>query len=154
MTKRRALFLCTGNSSRSQMAEAPVYALLGDTWQAASAGTHPAPQVNPLAVQAMAELGLDVSAAQPKRVDGFRGEPFDLVVTLCDDAAGNCPLWLGRGAVVHMGLPDPTAVEGDEPQRLAAFRAVRDGIREKVATLSAWTEPPPANLGLDLQRKM
>ena len=134
MSKRRVLFLCTGNSARSQMAEALVNAFLGDTWEAYSAGTAPAAQVHPLAVQAMAEVGLDISTQQPKHLEVFRGQDFDQVITLCDSAASQCPFWLGRGRQVHMGFPDPAAATGPEAERLALFRQVRDDIREQVLT--------------------
>ncbi len=114
------------------MAEALVNGLLGDTWEAYSAGTRPAAQVHPLAVQAMAEVGLDISAQRPKHLDIFQGQEFDRIVTLCDGAAAECPVWLGRGRQVHLGFPDPAAVEGTEAEQLAAFRRVRDAIRERV----------------------
>ena len=88
--KRRVLFLCTGNSARSQMAEGWVNHLRGETWQAFSAGTHPAGRVHPFAIEAMREIGIDISAARSKSVDEFRDAAFDLVVTVCDDAAEEC----------------------------------------------------------------
>ena len=152
--KRRVLFLCTGNSARSQMAEALVNHLLAEEWEAVSAGTKPAEQVHPLAVRAMAELGLDISAQRPKSVDAFRGMSFDLVVTLCGDAAENCPLWLGGGRIVHIGFPDPAAATGTEEEQMAVFRQVRDAIREQViAFLTAPEEGPPAG-GFDLHLKL
>ena len=148
--RKRVLFLCTGNSARSQMAEALVNHFLADRWEAVSAGTQPAEQVHPLAVRAMAELGLDLSAQRPKSVEAFRETPLDLVVTLCGDAAENCPLWLGKGRVVHIGFPDPAAATGTEEERLAVFRKVRDALREQVlAFLTSFQEGPPAD-GLDL----
>ena len=130
--KRRVLFLCTGNSARSQMAEGLVNHFLGDRWEAFSAGTHPAGYVHPLAVQAMAELGIDISGQRSKSVEEFRGQPFDVVITLCDSAAQECPVWLGPGRAVHMGFPDPAQADGVMADRIDAFRQVRDGIREKV----------------------
>jgi arsenate reductase len=132
MPKARVLFLCTGNSARSQMAEGLVNHDLGDSWQAYSAGTRPAGYVHPLAVRAMAELGIDISGGRSKSVDEFRDETFDRVITVCDNAARNCPAWLGRGAVRHVGFVDPAAAEGTEEERLAVFRQVRDAIRERV----------------------
>lgn len=132
MSKRRVLFLCTGNSARSQMAEALVNHFLGDTWEAWSAGTKPAPKVHPLAVRAMAEVGLDISDQWPKHLDAFRGQEFDQVITLCDSAAAECPFWLGRGRQVHLGFPDPAAATGTEEERMAVFRQVRDAIRKTV----------------------
>jgi len=144
MSKRRVLFLCTGNSARSQMAEALVNHFLGDAWEAHSAGTKPAPQVHPLAVQAMAELGLDIAARQPKHLDAFRGQEFDQVITLCDSAAAQCPAWLGRGRQVHIGFSDPAAATGSETERLAVFRQVRDAIREQVLEYLRQVRAEPA----------
>ncbi len=132
MTKRRVLFLCTGNSARSQMAEALTNHFLGATWEAHSAGTVPAAAVHPLAVRVLAELGLDIRAQRPKPVEVFRGQDFDQVITLCDSAAAQCPFWLGRGRQVHIGFPDPAAATGTEEERVAVFRQVRDAIREEV----------------------
>lgn len=132
MSKKSVLFLCTGNSARSQMAEGLVNHTLGDAWQAFSAGTKPSGYVHPLAVKAMAELGIDISAHRSKHTDEFRDVELDRVVTVCDNAAKNCPVWLGSGRVKHIGFPDPAAAEGDEEQRLEAFRVVRDGLRERV----------------------
>jgi arsenate reductase len=130
--KRRVLFLCTGNSARSQIAEGLVNHFLGDRWEAFSAGTHPTGYVHPLAVQAMAELGIDISGQRSKSVEEFRGQPFDVVITLCDSAAQECPVWLGPGRAVHMGFPDPARADGVMADRIDAFRQVRDAIREKV----------------------
>jgi arsenate reductase len=132
MMKKRVLFLCTGNSARSQMAEGLVNHFLGDEWEAYSAGTEPTGHVHPLAIRAMAELGINISHQRSKAVDEFRDAEFDLVVTVCDNAASNCPLWLGPGQVKHMGFPDPAAVSGSEAERLAVFRQVRDGLRQEV----------------------
>jgi arsenate reductase len=132
MEKKRVLFLCTGNAARSQMAEGLVNHLLGDRWEAYSAGTAPTGHVHPLAIQAMAELGINISAQRSKSVDEFRHTDFDLVVTVCDQAAQNCPLWLGPGQVRHMGFPDSAAATGSEAERLEVFRQVRDGLRQEV----------------------
>ena len=134
MTRRASnvLFLCTGNSARSQMAEGLVNYFLGDRWEAHSAGTQPAGYVHPLAVQAMAELGIDISSQRSKSVDEFRQADFDLVITLCDSAANNCLLWLGEGQVRHIGFPDPAAAVGSEAERLEVFRQVRDDIHREV----------------------
>src|SRR5687768_5878449 len=102
MARKRILILCTGNSARSQMAEGLVNFFLGHEWAAHSAGTRPTGRVHPLAVQAMAELGVDISEHHSKSVDVFRNAPFDLIVTVCDDAAEDCPLWLGEGSKLHM----------------------------------------------------
>jgi len=125
--KHKVLFLCTGNSCRSQMAEAIVNARLGDVWEAYSAGTRPAGYVHPLALRALAEIGITHSG-RSKHTDEYRGVPFDLVVTVCDDAAENCPVWLGQGKRVHLGFPDPAKATGTDDQIMAAFRQVRDDI--------------------------
>ena len=132
MKKPQVLFLCTGNSARSLMAEGLVNHFLGEHWEAFSAGTKPAGYVHPLAIQAMAELGIDISAQRSKSVDEFREAAFDLVVTVCDDAARNCPVWLGKGKRVHLGFLDPAAATGSEEERLELFRQVQDGLRQKV----------------------
>ena len=124
--KHTVLFLCTGNSARSQLAEALVNHLRGERWHAVSAGTHPTGYVHPLAIAALNEVGIDASGARSKSADEFRGTAFDLVVTVCDSAAEECPLWLGQGKRTHIGFPDPAK------GTLADFRAVRDAIREKI----------------------
>jgi arsenate reductase (thioredoxin) len=137
--KRRVLFLCTGNSCRSQMAEAIVNARLGDRWEAVSAGTHPEGYVHPLAVAALAEIGIR-HEGRSKSADEYRGADFDLVVTLCDSAAEECPVWLGKGKRIHAGFPDPAAA-GD----LDTYRKVRDGIaREIIALLERHALEPDA----------
>jgi arsenate reductase len=132
MSRKKVLFLCTGNSCRSQMAEGLVNHVLGDSWEAFSAGTKPAGYVHPLAIRAMAELGIDISAQHPKHADEFRGVALDRVITVCDRAAKNCPVWLGQGRVKHIGFPDPAEAEGEQEKRLAVFRQVRDGMRKEV----------------------
>lgn len=132
--KRKILFLCTGNSCRSQMAEAVVNARWGEQWQAVSAGTQPTGYVHPLAVRVLAEIGIE-HAGRSKHADKFREKPFDLVVTVCDDAAENCPLWLGQGKRVHVGFPDPARASGTEEEMLAVFRRVRDEIERRIGAL-------------------
>jgi arsenate reductase len=114
------------------MAEGLVNHFLGDEWEAYSAGTAPAGYVHPLAVEVMAELGIDISAQRSKSVAEFRHAEFELAITLCDDAARNCPLWLGPGRVEHIGFLDPAAATGSEDERLEVFRRVRDGILQEV----------------------
>jgi arsenate reductase len=142
--RKRVLFLCTGNSARSQMAEGLVNSLIGDRWLAFSAGTEPASSVHPLAVRAMNELDLDISDAKPKSVDEFRTQPFDVVITLCDEAAQRCPLWLGQGQTIHIGLPDPAQASGNEENQLNVFRQVRDAIRDRVLGRLAEIESTPS----------
>jgi arsenate reductase len=114
------------------MAEGLVNRLLGERWEAFSAGTAPSGYVHPLAIEAMAELNIDISDQRSKSVDEFRGQAFDAVITVCDDAAENCPIWLGSGRVHHIGFPDPADASGTEKERLRVFREVRDGLRRRV----------------------
>jgi arsenate reductase len=132
--KRKALFLCTGNSCRSQMAEAIVNARLGEVWEAYSAGTQPAGYVHPLALRALTEIGIQ-HQGYSKHADEYRGVPFDLVVTVCDDAAENCPVWLGQGRRMHLGFSDPAGVIGTEEEVMAVFHQVRDDIAQQVPPL-------------------
>jgi len=135
MTKKcTVLFLCTGNSCRSQMAEAIVNHLFNATWQAVSAGTEPAGYTHPKAVQVLAEIGIEHDGAS-KHADVFRQMPLDLVVTVCDDAAENCPVWLGRGKRFHLGFPDPVKAVGSDEEITAVFRQVRDDIVRRVTAL-------------------
>jgi arsenate reductase len=131
MSKRKVLFLCTGNSCRSHLAEAIVNARLGDSWKAVSAGTQPAGYVHPKALAALAEIGIQ-HTGRSKSANEFRSVDFDLVVTVCDDAAENCPVWLGKGKRVHIGFDDPAKAEGTDEQVMAVFRRVRDEIAEKI----------------------
>jgi len=126
---KRVLFLCTGNSCRSQIAEAIVNARMGETWQALSAGTKPAGYVHPKALEALAEIGIQHTGSS-KRVDGFQGRDFDLVVTVCDSAAEECPVWLGKGKKVHHSFPDPALTDD-----LQDFCSVRDDIERVMIEL-------------------
>jgi len=129
MTTKRVLIVCTGNSCRSQMAEAWVRHDLGDRWEVESAGTHPARAVAPLAVRAMAEVGVDISGARPKHWGRFLDQRWDLVVTVCDSARESCPLFPGAAEQIHVSFPDPVLAVGSEKERLVVYRAVRDDIR-------------------------
>ncbi len=132
MSKKKVLFLCTGNSCRSQMAEGLVRQYLSKEWRAFSAGTEPSGYVHPMAIQAMAELDIDISDLKSKSTEKFRNERLDLVVTVCDDAAENCPIWLGDGEVVHISFPDPAKATGTDEEKMKVFRSVRDDIRRRV----------------------
>ena len=136
MTQRKVLFLCTGNSCRSHLAEAIVNARLSVDWSAVSAGTQPAGYVHPMAIRTLAEIGIQ-HQGRSKSVDEFREVPFDLVVTVCDSAAEECPVWLGQGKRVHLGFPDPAKAAGTDEEVLAVFRSVRDDIAEKIPVLLA-----------------
>lgn len=129
--RRNVLFLCTGNSCRSQMAEAITNARQGDTWRAYSAGTQPAGYVHPKAIQVLAEIGIQ-HEGRSKHADELREVDFDLVVTVCDSAAEECPLWLGPGIRVHHSFPDPAKAAGSEGEVLEVFRQVRDAIAGQI----------------------
>lgn len=126
--KTRVLILCTGNSARSQMAEGLFRHDAGERFEVFSAGTHPT-RVRPEAIAVMRELGIDISAHRSKSVDEFVGQPFDYVLTVCDRARENCPVFPGKTVTIHRNFEDPAALEGSEEQRLALFRRVRDEIR-------------------------
>ncbi len=131
--RHRVLFLCTGNSARSQMAEALVNHFLGDRWEVCSAGSQPAGFVHALAIAAMSELDIDISGARSKSTKESQRAEFDLVITLCDDAREACAVWLGRGAHAHIGFPDPAAAQtASLAEHRAAFRRARDDIRKQV----------------------
>ena len=139
----KILFLCTGNSCRSQIAEAIVNSHFGNTWKAVSAGTKPAGFVHPKATQVLSEINIE-HRGHSKSADEFRDIPFDLVVTVCDSAAEECPLWLGKGKRVHLGFPDPAEATGSDEEILTAFRYVRDDIAKKVpALLQQWLYENP-----------
>ncbi|HEB65103.1 MAG TPA: arsenate reductase ArsC [Chloroflexi bacterium] len=147
--KRKVLFLCTGNSCRSQMAEAIVNARLGEQWEAFSAGTKPAGYVHPAAIQALAEIGIQ-HQGESKPAERFRKVAFDLVVTVCDDAAENCPLWLGQGRRVHHGFQDPAKATGSEKDVMQVFRRVRDQIAEEIPLLLEMYADQPEMPGFSL----
>jgi arsenate reductase len=130
--RKRVLVLCTGNSCRSQMAEGWINHELGDTWLARSAGTDPAEDVNPLAVRAMAEVGIDISDGIPEIVGRYLDQPWDLVITVCDSAKEACPVFSGMVEQIHISFPDPADAEGSDNKRMAVFRSVRDAIREQL----------------------
>ncbi|MFC2043327.1 arsenate reductase ArsC [Chloroflexota bacterium] len=131
LNKLKVLFLCTGNSCRSQMAEAIVNANMNEDWQAFSAGTKPAGAVHPYAIQALAEIGIR-HVGRSKHLDEYRQTRFDQVVTVCDEAAEECPLWLGTVRRIDLGFPDPAKVTGTEDEIMRAFRNVRDDIANRI----------------------
>jgi arsenate reductase len=135
IVRRCVLFLCPHNSSRSQMAEGLLRARGGNHYAVFSAGTHPR-AVHPLAIEVLREIGIDISEAaghRAKSLDEFVGQPpMDLVVTVCDDAAEECPYFPGARRQEHWGFPDPSAIMGSEEERLAAFRSVRNAIAARI----------------------
>ena len=129
--QRRILFVCTHNSARSQMAEGLLRALGGDRFRAFSAGTE-ATRVRPLAIRAMAELGIDIAGQESKTLDRYLGAPFDAVVTVCDAAHEACPYFPGAARRLHWSFEDPAAARGSEEEQLATYRRVRDQIRARI----------------------
>jgi thioredoxin type arsenate reductase len=129
--KTRVLILCTDNSARSQMAEGLLRHESGDRFAVYSAGTKPS-VVRPGAVAVMSELGIDISGHRSKSVDEFRDQPFDFVITVCDNAKEACPVFPGKTQRLHWSFSDPAAVEGSEAERQAAFRSVRNQIHDRL----------------------
>ena len=126
MTMQRVIFVCTGNSARSQMAEALLRHEAGDRFEVVSGGVSPKP-VHPMAIAAMAKVGIDISGAESKSLMRYASQPFDYVITVCDRARQSCPVFPGGGTVLHWGIEDPAEAEGTEAQRQAAFdRALRE----------------------------
>jgi arsenate reductase len=137
MQMLKMLFLCTGNSCRSQMAEGWAHHLKADTIQACSAGIDPH-GLNPMAVKVMAEAGVDISTQKSQHVDEFNHNDFDYVMTVCDDAAESCPVFSGNAKVIHQLFDDPPRLAreaSNEKEGLAHFRRVRDELRDYVASL-------------------
>ena len=130
-TKPRVLFLCTHNSARSEMAEGMLRHLAGDRFEAHSAGTQ-ATFVRPLAVRAMAELGIGISGQESKALERYLEESFDYVVTVCDEANEACPVFPGAKRRLHWSLEDPSRATGSQEERLEVFRSVRDKILERI----------------------
>lgn len=129
--KQRVLFLCTGNSARSQMAEGLLRHLAGDRYDVSSAGTHPL-GLNPEAVAAMQELQIDISVQRSKRMDEFLDQAFDYVITVCDRAKESCPRWPQAGRLVHWTFEDPAAAMPSPEEQRKVFRRVRDQIKARL----------------------
>lgn len=127
----KVLLLCTGNSARSQMAEGYLRHAHGDKFDAASAGVDPK-GLNPLAVEAMREIGIDISGQTSKHVRSFLGQPVHYVVTVCDNAKEQCPIFPGAAKYLHWSFEDPAAATGSHEERIAVFRQVRDAIRARI----------------------
>lgn len=129
--RQRVLILCTGNSARSQMAEGLLRNEAGGRFEVFSAGTHPGP-LRPEAVAVMREIGIDISGHRAKSVEEFVNQPFDYVITVCDNARETCPVFPSTARMLHWPFDDPAAVTGPEQQRLAAFRTIRDQIHRRI----------------------
>ena len=132
--RTRVLFLCTHNSARSQMAEGILRRLGGDRVEAASAGTE-VTRVHPLALREMSERGIDISGQRSKHLNELLGERFDSVVTVCDNANESCPIFPGAPERIHWSIPDPSAVQGDEETRQAAFQRAADELMARIRSL-------------------
>ncbi len=127
----RILVLCTGNSARSQIVEGLLCALSQGVLEVHSAGTHPV-GVNPLAIEVMKEIGIDISSQRSKSVTEFEGQRFDTVITVCDNARESCPVFQGAPERIHWSLEDPAAVQGTREEQLPSFRRVRDDLRYRL----------------------
>ena len=126
--KKLILFLCTGNSCRSQLAEGIMRHVRGNEFEVFSAGTEPK-GVHPLTMEVLREIGIDASGQWSKHIDELPTKDFDYIITLCNSAAQNCPVFLGKGVKMHHGFDDPAAVTGSEPDIFESFRTVRDQIK-------------------------
>jgi arsenate reductase (thioredoxin) len=130
-SRPRVLFLCTHNSARSQMAEGLLRHLSGGRVAVFSAGTE-ATRVRPLAIRVMAEAGIAIASQESKTLQRYLGEPFDAVITVCDDANEACPFFPGARERLHWSFPDPSTATGTDEAQLAVYRATRDAIRERI----------------------
>jgi arsenate reductase len=137
MSARRVLFLCTGNSARSQIAEALLQRRGAGRFEVASAGSRPAAEVNPLAVEVLRAAGIAWEGRVPKGLDAVVGEHWDAVVTVCDRARDACPIFPGNPVTMHWGLPDPAEVEGTHGERLRAFEETRRALERRIEALLA-----------------
>ena len=140
---KRVLILCTGNSARSQMAEGLLRHSGGEAFEVVSAGIDPS-FVRPEAIAAMREIGIDISSHRSKSIDEFTGQPFAYVITVCDNAKQQCPMFPGPARRIHWSIRDPAAIEGDNETRLAAFRVARDELRERLSAFVTDAQARPA----------
>ncbi len=134
--KRTVLFICTGNSCRSQMAEAILRHVAGDKFEVLSGGTRPAGVVQPIAIRALEKMGVPADGLESKHLDRFADCPVNIAITVCDNASAECPSWLGADIKVHWGLPDPTFHPGSEEEREAFCTEIAERIRAKVTRLA------------------
>jgi len=130
---KRVLILCTGNSCRSQMAEGLWKTLSEGSWETYSAGSKPSGYVHPLALRAMQERGIDISASRSKSVDEFDGQEFDIVVTVCNNAKESCPMFPGATELLHWPFDDPADAVGTDDKKMDFFRRVRDEIEDRIS---------------------
>lgn len=132
----RVLILCTGNSARSQMAEGLLRYDGRDEFEVESAGINPG-SVRPEAIEVMREIGMDISDHRSKSINGFIRQPFDYVITVCDNANQHCPIFTGASRRIHWSIRDPAGIDGDDQTRLDAFREARDELRERLSKFIA-----------------
>jgi arsenate reductase (thioredoxin) len=137
----RVLILCTGNCVRSQMAEGLLRHLGGTAYEVHSAGSRPNGYVSGLAIEAMREIGIDISSHRSKSVSEFEGQDFDTVITVCDSAAELCPVFPGAPQRIHWSIWDPGYATGSHEEKLAAFRSVRDDLAERLRSFLSSTQP-------------
>jgi arsenate reductase len=133
----RVLFLCTGNSARSQMAEALLNQKGGGRFHAESAGSRPAARVNPYAIRALADIGIPWDGHLPRGIDGLEHEHWDLIITVCDNAREACPIFPGQPAFAHWGMDDPAEVQGTDEEKARAFEAARNILARRIDLLLA-----------------
>jgi arsenate reductase (thioredoxin) len=138
----RVLFLCTGNSARSQMAEAVLNQRGNGRFVAESAGSEPAARVNPFAVEALHDAGIRWQGHPPRGIDALERQGWDIVITVCDHAREACPVFLGHPVVAHWGMTDPAAVEGDTQRKRGAFREALQLINQRLDLLLALPADP------------
>ncbi len=137
--KQSVLFLCTGNSCRSQMAEGWLRHLAGDRFDVASAGTHPV-GLNPMAVEVMKEVGVDISSHHSKNMEEFKDQAFDVVITVCDQAKESCPLFPHARSLLHWSFEDPASATGTKEEQLKVFRRIRDQIVRRLQAFISGNE--------------
>ena len=139
--KKRVLFLCTHNSARSQMAEGLLRRMAGEQFEVFSAGTEET-RVHPLAIEAMREIGIDMSSHRSKTLEEFSGQSFDYVITVCDRANESCPIFPGSTERIHWSFDDPSAATGTDAERLRVFRQIRDAIQNRLRLFQTSTAHP------------
>ena len=137
---KKVLFLCTGNSCRSQMGEVVMNVIGKGRYQAFSAGAAPAGYVHPTAIKVMKEAKFPTDGLRSKSWDEFKGQEFDLIITVCDNAKQNCPVWPGTPQLIHWSFEDPAKVEGAESHKLEAFRKVMSEMQQRIRLLLSFPD--------------